>query len=54
MEKAAKIKPSSWGIRRDLALYYWLRGDLEKAVENQRMMKELKRINLSALSFVRE
>jgi len=45
MEKAAKLTPSSWGIRQDLALYYWLRGDLEKAVENQRMVEELKRKN---------
>ena len=45
MEKAAKLTPSSWGIRQDLALYYWLRGDLEKAVENQRMSEELKRTN---------
>ena len=45
MEKAAKLTPSSWGVRQDLALYYWLRGDLEKAVENQRMSEELKRTN---------
>lgn len=44
-EKAAKLTPSSWGIRQDLALYYWLRGDLEKAVENQRMVEEIKRTN---------
>lgn len=45
MEKAAKFRPSSWGIRQDLALYYWLKGDLEKAIENQQMMEELKRID---------
>jgi len=45
MEKAAKLTPNSWSLRQDLALYYWLRGDIEKAIENRRMMEELKRIN---------
>ena len=45
MEKAATLMPNSWGIRQYLALYYWIKGDIEKAVENRRMMEELKRTN---------
>jgi len=43
MVEAVRRAPDSWSLRQKLALYYWLKGNLEKAVENRRKAEELKK-----------